>query len=201
MKTTHKSSFFPTVLRETVIQGVKTHDANRHTLQQRASSILSASKRAIFAFHRGDPQGAENELMAARKEIAVGRNLIKQELRLAHEGTWRACLEEFCEAVLFAQYVTHGAVQAVPEIEQDPELFLGGFSDMLGELVRRAMLLATEQRDQEVERIFQDAREAIAFFLQMDLTGVLRTKTDQAKQHLRRLEEIRYEIMMKKRGR
>ena len=36
------------------------------------------------------------------------------------------------------------------------------------------------------------------FLLQMDLTGHLRTKVDQAKQHVKKLEEIRYDLSLRR---
>jgi len=182
---------------DTVIKHVKELDTSRKALQGLSAEILSASKRAIFAFHRGDENVANEELATAREKLAKGTEMVKKESRLACEGMWRACQEEFCEASLLAQYLATRKVGRVTEIADDPELFLGGLSDFTGELVRRAVLVASERDREQVERIFEDVRETIDFLLRMDLTGTLRTKLDQAKQNLRKLEEIRYELAIR----
>ena len=178
---------------------MRDHADRRSQVHVRSNEILSTSKRSIFAVHRGDETLAEQELNKARAAIADVGILIQQEPRLAHEGAWRAAQEEFAEASLVVQYVNGRQIGRVPEIADDADIFLGALSDLTGELTRRAVLQASEGKFEEVHHIFDDVREAVDFLLQMDLTGQLRTKVDQAKQNLRKLEEIRYDISMRER--
>jgi len=181
--------------------GVVTHmkelDASRRALQALSAEILSASKRGIFAFHRGDGKTAKTELAAARKKLDDGRAIIERESRLAQEGMWRAAQEEYSEADLFSQYLSKQKIGRVSGVSDDPDLFIGGLSDLTGELTRRAVLLASERKREDVERIFEDVSAVVDFFLRMDLTGGLRTKVDQAKQNLRKIEEIRYDLAIR----
>ncbi len=180
-----------------LMAGMRDHAERRSQVHVKSNEILSTSKRAIFAVHRGDEVLAQQELQKARASIQAVKKLIQKETRLAYEGAWKAAQEEFAEASLVIQYVTRGQVGRVPEIANDPDIFLGALSDLTGELTRRAVLLASEGKFDEVQQIFADVREAVDFLLQMDLTGQLRTKVDQAKQNLRKLEEIRYDISMR----
>ncbi|MBM3204920.1 hypothetical protein FJZ48_03000 [Candidatus Uhrbacteria bacterium] len=176
-----------------IIKHSQSLDQARRTLQALSAEILSGSKRAIFAFHRGDAAQAKQELASAREKLKEGWKLVKSESRIAQEGMWRAAQEEFAEADLFDQFLSQGMVGKVNGVAEDPDIFLGAVSDLTGELVRRAVLLATEGKEKEVEKIFQGVTEVVEFLLRMDLTGTLRTKVDQAKQNLRKLEEIRYD--------
>ena len=185
-------------LTKTLMTRMKDLSERRSRLQARSNEVLTLSKRAIFAVHRGDLPGAMQGLQEARLAIKEIKVLIQKTSRLAQEGSWRAAQEEFAEASLVMQYVTHHQVGRVREISDDPDLFLGALSDMTGELTRRAVLLASERQDDEVRRIFHDVREAVDFLLQMDLTGSLRTKVDQAKQNLRKLEEIQYDLSLRR---
>lgn len=184
---------------KTLMERMRDHAERRSQVHVRSNEILSTSKRAIFAVHRGDEALAQTELDRARAAIKEVKQLLQKEGRLAHEGAWRAAQEEFAEASLVVQYVTRRRIARVTEIADDPDLFLGALSDLTGELTRRAVLLASEGKFEEVHHIFDDVREAVDFLLQMDLTGQLRTKVDQAKQNLRKLEEIRYDISMRSR--
>lgn len=180
-----------------IISHAKLLDRSRRALQALSSEILSGSKRAIFALHREDGDAAAKELVIAREKLAAGWKLVKQESRIAQEGMWRAAQEEFAEADLFAQYLEKGSVGKVSEVADDPDVFIGALSDLSGELSRRAVLLASKRDAKAVERIFSDVTEIVSFLLQMDLTGSLRTKVDQAKQNLRKLEEIRYDLAIR----
>ncbi len=169
----------------------------RRELQQSAAEVLSASKRSIFALHREDPAASAKELEVAAEAIKRGWKIVKEEKLLAQEGSWRAAREEYAEASLLADYVKKGSLQTHPDQDQDPDIFIGGLSDFLGELVRLATLAATRGDRAPIERFYKDAVELMDFLLQMDLTGHLRTKVDQAKQHVRKLEEIRYDLSLR----
>jgi predicted translin family RNA/ssDNA-binding protein len=180
-----------------IVKRVQNFAKDRRELQGLSSDILGASKRAIFAMHREDLAAATKELDAARAKIKLMQPLIKRDPRLDDEGMWHAAQEEFAEASLLAQYLDSGKIGPVKEIGDDPDLFIGALSDFTGELVRRAVLLGSQRKQKEVERIFVDVSEAIEFLLRMDLTGNLRSKLDQAKQNLRKLEEIRYDLSLR----
>jgi predicted translin family RNA/ssDNA-binding protein len=172
-------------------------DRSRRELQQVASEGLAASKRAIFAFHREDQLAADEQLALAEARLKTGAAIVKKVPKLAQEGSWRAAQEEYAEADLLRQYLEKGALGKVGAIADDPELYLGGLSDLTGELVRRSVLHATDGDHETVERIFEDVRRVVELLMDMDLTGGLRSKLDQAKQNLRKLEEIRYDLSLR----
>lgn len=172
-------------------------DHGRRELQQIAAEVLAASKRAIFAFHRDDPAGAEERLVLAYRRLQEAATLVKKLPRLAQEGSWRAAQEEYAEADLLRQYLISGSINKVQGINDDPELYLGGLSDLTGELARRAVMRATVGDRETVERVFVDVQAVVEILMAMDLTGNLRTKLDQAKQNLRKLEEIRYDLSLR----
>lgn len=168
----------------------------RRELQQTSAEILSASKRSIFAQHREAIEASAKELVVASNAITQGWKIVKAEPLLAQEGSWRAAREEYAEASLLAEYLKKGSLTTHPDKSFDPDVLIGGLSDFLGELVRLAMLAATRGDHAPIERFYKDAVELMDFLLQMDLTGHLRTKVDQAKQHVKRLEEIRYDLSL-----
>jgi predicted translin family RNA/ssDNA-binding protein len=169
-------------------------DRSRRSLQALSADILSASKRSVFAIQRKDEKASTKELQSAIADIRTGKKLVAKEHRLSHEGMWRAALEEYAEATMYHQAMTVGRVSAVPELPDDPDLFLGGLSDLTGELTRSAVLAATDRDVKEVKRLLEAVREAIRFMLTLNLTGTMRTKFDQAKSNLRKLEEIAFTL-------
>ena len=170
----------------------------RRELQQCSAEALSMSKRSIFALHREDADASARELDMASQAIERGWKVIQQETLLTQEGAWRAAREEYAEASLLAEYLKKGSLQTHPDKDRDPDILIGGLSDFLGELVRLAVLAATRGDRAPIEQFYQDAVELMDFLLQMDLTGHLRTKVDQAKQHVKKLEEIRYDLSLRR---
>lgn len=186
-------------LKRTIFLREQRYGGWRRSLQGLSAEILAASKRAIFAFHRGNPEAAEQELEAARLRLEEGWKLIEEEPLLRSEGSWRAAREEYTEADFLSQYITQKKIDQFDDREQDPDIFIGGLADVVGELVRLAVLHATKHDTSTIEQMYEAAQEIVDFLLQMDLTGTQRTKTDQAKQHLRKLEDIRYDLALRAR--
>ncbi len=166
----------------------------RRELQDIAGRALSASKRSIFSWQRGDRREAESLLREARASFDHIKPLVKQHPALAQEGVWRAAQEEYCEAQFVHEFFSTGTVGKLTLITQDSEILIGGLSDFIGELARCAVLRATDGDGASVDRFYDAAKEVVALLLQLDLTGSLRSKFDQAKQHLRKLEDIRYDL-------
>lgn len=167
----------------------------RREIIDRSSAAQHAAKRAIFAVTRGDLAAAKRLLAEAEQGIAAARESARVNPRLVHEGSLRAALEEYAEAVLFAGLAETGEVKPIDGL--DEETLIGGLCDAVGELVRLMTVRATEGKDDEVRRLKAAADEVVRGLTEMDFSGYLRTKYDQAKSHLRKAEEILYDLAMR----
>jgi len=58
--------------------------------------------------------------------------------------------------------------------------------------------MATDGKFKEVKKIHQIADDIMAELVEFDMRSYLRTKYDQAKGHLRKIEQINYEINLRK---
>lgn len=143
---------------------------------------------------RGDIAQACTLLRAAHALLVKGKRSVNKEPRLASEGMWLAALEEFCEALLFERTVQSKPLFPLPPILNHPEIVIGGVSDLVGELVRLAVRSATSGDVAHVVHLHAAAEELVVWLTSMDLIGSLRSKGDQARQHLRKLEDIRYDL-------
>lgn len=169
-------------------------EKNRRDLQQMSGTAARLAKQAIFSFQRGEAEQGIKQLAEAEPLLLKGRQMVKKDARLNAEGIWRAALEEFCEAS-FVQKVVAGTDLFPPQIVTDePDILIGGMADAVGEIVRLAVRSATEHDAKRVDELFALAEKLVAFLTSLDLTGNLRAKGDQSRQHLRRLEDLRYEM-------
>jgi len=170
----------------------------RRKLFAASDEMLAKSKQAIFALHRDDVAAAKkflSEVEASERSFAP---IFKEHPDLAGEGPHRACLEEYAEAKLFLAFIEGKALGAIDEIELDSDAILGGLSDCVGEMARKAVQWATAHEDEKIKGCLEAGREIVAELLGLNLTGYLRTKLDQAKQSLRRIEDVAYDISMRR---
>lgn len=173
------------------------YDKERRQVIADSNVALMKSKQAIFAFHRNDRLGGIRLL----KEVeAIFKNLekrFKKEKELRYEGSYRAALEEYVEAKFFGKVLRGEKIDFIQEVFIDTDSYLAGLCDLTGELTRKAVLFATERKFDKAEKMAEEVRSIMAELIKLNLTGYLRTKYDQAKQSLRRVEEVLYEMKMR----
>lgn len=160
-----------------------------------ASQMQTLSKRAIFAFHRGETNEGVSMLTEAENLSAEVIEKAKSTPRLTNEGSYRAALEEYAEAVFFRQILEHGKVVLIPNLDEDTQI--GGLSDMIGEVVRRMTVLVTEGESEKARALKVSVEPVMEDLNRLDYRGSLRGKYDQAVRHYRKAEEILYDISLK----
>lgn len=173
------------------------HAGERRQIISAANAVLHDAKKAIFSLHRDDLAGAGKTL----EEIdEILKNLEKKfsYARLATEGAYKAAVEEYVEAKMFYLVMTGQKLDKIKNLTVDYEGYLGGISDLLGELARQAIKLATLGKVAEVKKIHELADDIMAELVEFDMRSYLRTKYDQAKGHLRKIEQINYELNLRK---
>ena len=157
---------------------------------------LHNSKRIIFALHRGDIQKAGKKLIETEKILQK----LEKEFgckRISEEGSYRAGAEEYVEAKMFYLIIAGKKIDKIKEININPDIYLGGICDLTGELVRKAVNEAADGNLGEIEKIKKTINEIMAELIEFDMVGYLRTKYDQAKNSLRKIEQIDYEIKIR----
>lgn len=169
-------------------------ESDRRALVSLSGQALSAAKQSIFKLQRKDSAGAAADLSRVEQLLREAGKICRRDNGLSHEGVWRAAQEEACEAILVYDFLVKDKLMASKLPTDDPEILVGGLSDFTGELARYAVIKATEGDRAMIEKSYAVALQIIEALLRLDLTGSLRSKFDQAKQHLRKLEEIRYEL-------
>jgi len=118
--------------------------------------------------------------------------------RLAEEGAYKAGVEEYVEAKMFYLVTCGQKVDKIKKVKLSVDSYLGGICDLTGELVRRAINQAAAGKISEVAKIRETISKIMAGLVEFDMTGYLRTKYDQAKTNLRKIEQINYEINIRK---
>ncbi|MFH1292319.1 MAG: hypothetical protein ABIH87_03940 [bacterium] len=158
-----------------------------------SSDIQHWAKKAIFALQRDDAKLADELLVKAKQAILELNKKYKSDQKIFCEGSYKAGLEEYAEAVLFRQFIAGKSIGKIIGVDIDANLYVSGLCDVPGELLRYAIKSATERNFEEVKRCYQAAEEIIGQTMDMNLTGYNRTKFDQSKSALNKLQHIVYE--------
>lgn len=189
------------MLNKKYLQSVRTdllaYANKRRDVIKAAGDAQQMAKKAIFAYQRDDVTGGGELLKNAGDILANLNKKYKTEPDIFTEGSYRASLEEYTEAVLFSQYLSGQTIGAIKGLEIDSDTLVGGLCDLPGELYRYAIKAATARNFAEVKKCYAAAEEIITELVDMDLTGYNRQKFDQAKQALHKLEQVVYEVSLK----
>jgi len=179
-------------------QDLLAYTEKRRDMIKMSGDAQHLAKKAIFALQRDDTKGAE-ECLEKAKTIILGLNsAYKKEAEIFTEGSYRAAIEEYTEAKLFSLFVYNKAIGAIKDFTIDSDTYVGGLSDVVGEIYRFAIKSATEKKFDEVERCYLAAEEIVSEMVDMNLTGYNRQKFDQAKSALQKMEQVRYEVSLRK---
>ena len=175
--------------------GIHDYSLVRRDVIKYSGDALHHAKRAIFAMHRDNMKEAEKKMKESEKLL---KNLIKKYKKtIVREGSFRAGVEEYVEAVLFHQFLTVGKIGKINSIPIDPEVYIAGLADVPGELYRYAIKAATNKDVNMVEKCAEAGQEIIGELIEFNLTSYLRNKFDQAKSARNKLELVRYELSLR----
>ncbi|MBN2884362.1 hypothetical protein JXE04_00325 [Patescibacteria group bacterium] len=172
-------------------------EKERRQIISRSNDVLFQAKKTIFALQR-------EELKEGEEKIKAMEDLLKKMekdfgfIRLREEGAYHAAAEEYVEAKTFAAIISDKNITEIKGIKLGYDSYLGGFCDLIGEMVRYATNRAAKGKYETVAEMKEKGEAIMSNLLDFDLTGYLRTKYDQARGHLRKLEQMAYEIRLRK---
>jgi predicted translin family RNA/ssDNA-binding protein len=171
-------------------------EQERRQIISRSNEVLFQAKKTIFALQR-------EELVSAEEKLASMETILKKmekdfsPTRLREEGAYHAAAEEYVEAKTLAAVIAGKKIIAIKGLHLGYDSYLGGFCDLIGEMVRFATNRAAKGKYESVAEMKDKGEEIMNSLLDFDLTGYLRTKYDQARGHLRKLEQMAYEIRLR----
>lgn len=171
-------------------------DGARRQIINQSLDALHISKQGIFALHRDNVKEADEKLARAEQLLLALEKKFGRAVRLKGEGAWKAAREEFVEAKLFQGFMTNGKIASVGVLKIEADEYIGGLSDLCGEIVRKMIDWATRRDLAKVYEGYKVIGDIIHELMQNNLTGYLRTKFDQAKKHWQKAGSIIYDLSL-----
>jgi|AntAceMinimDraft_4_1070372.scaffolds.fasta_scaffold09474_3 predicted translin family RNA/ssDNA-binding protein len=175
----------------------KDKEQERFKIINLSNPLLHDSKRIIFALHRLEIEKAKKELIKIENYL---KKLQKQlgAPRLEQEGSYKAAMEEYLEAKFFYSWQTGETINQIKDLQISHESYLGALSDLCGEIARYSINQAAKKNYSAVDKAYRDVSKILSYLTEFDFTAYLRTKYDQARGHLRKIEQINYDINIRK---
>jgi translin len=145
------------LLAESALVAIEQHLADRERrrteLAERARQLRRAAQATMAHLHEGRPVAREvAQVRAALAEVSAWvRRHARADAGLAHDA-----LQEGVEACLLAQLAEHRPLPTPRSLHVEPEEYLAGLADAVGEVRRLALhALSTEQVDLAIARLDQ----------------------------------------------
>jgi len=187
-------SQLPTQYLKEMKQSMLAYQDIRRDVIKQSGDALHQAKKSIFALHRADTETARTHLHAAEEILSSLIRTHKKTPEFQQEGSFRAAVEEFVEATLFMQCVSGKPLKKITSIPVPDDVYVAGLADVPGELYRYTLSQGTEHNVPEVLRIKAIAEDIVESLIEFDLTKQLRSKFDQAKSALHKIEHVVYEL-------
>ncbi|MFW6220243.1 MAG: translin family protein [Nanoarchaeota archaeon] len=174
-------------------------DNKRETIIVKSREVTRLSKHAIYFIHNNDLNSAKKKINDAKKIINELKKLINSNKKLLSVNAFSQGMQEYCEAVCYLGYIENKKITPNSIIKADYEDYLLGLCDLTGELTRKAVVLAIEKKYDEIEKIKLIIKNIFENFLDLKIrNSELRKKSDAIKWNLKKIEEIIYDINIKK---
>jgi translin len=170
----------------------------RREIIGRSADALHKSKIAIFTIHRQQFEEAAKLLVEIESTLAKLEPSFKKSPGLRYEGSYKAAIEEYAEAKLLYGILVDKTLKPIKAVKLEFDSYLAGLCDVTGELIRSATLAATAGDMKQVYWIRDIITDILGELVIFNLTAYLRTKYDQAKGNLRKIEQMVYELSLKR---
>lgn len=178
---------------EHIRQSFDAHTAARDQALTQARTLTRHCAHAIRAVHRQDHAKAEEELSAARELADSLRGDLKDFPSLYFAGYTQDALKEFAEANIVAALVDNGKLPSHEDLNLEPNTYLKGLAETVGELRRRCLDILRGGHSDEAERLLAHMDDIYAVLVTMDYP-------DAVTHGLRRLTDICRGIIERTRG-
>jgi predicted translin family RNA/ssDNA-binding protein len=178
---------------ERIRKEFKKFEEGRERVIQTSRQVINLSKQIIFSMQRNEKQKAEGLL----KDIKATVKKLPEEQFDA--GIQNVAKQEFVEAIAFYEFSVNNRIPTSKQLGIDDENYLMGLCDLTGELVRKAVMDGINKDFSSAKKIHGIVEEIYGEFLKFDMrNGELRKKADSIKWNLKKLDELLYDIGMKR---
>lgn len=180
---------------------IESFDEQREILIKKTRDVIKLSKQIIYSVHRDEFEKAEELIKQIKSKLAELDKITKDHAALYYSGSYKIAVQEYVEAITYFEVIKNKKLPTHDELGVDLEYYLLGLMDLTGELVRKAINLAIKEDYETAILIKGFVSDLYGELLKLDLrASELRKKFDSIKYDLNRLEDLVFQIKLKKSG-
>lgn len=178
---------------KTMLKEMEDFESKREKTISLSREVITISKRVIYAIHREDLKEAE-ALVSQIKKKALSLDIKSYDTDIN-----KVALQEYVEAMCLYSFVKTGNLESKKNLKVNAETYLSGLADLTGEASRLAVNNVIRNKPESIEKIRTLVNDIYGEFLKLNLrNSSLRRKSDSIKHNLKRIDEVLYDIKLRK---
>ena len=184
------------LLKKSINKYQKTQDSI-YEIQKISNEIRALSKKAIALLRRDNAEESKKIIKKIENFLRLINKTIKRNKDLINQSFYKEAVEEYIEAITFYNFLTKPNKGVPKFVEVKPEEIIAGICDFTGELLRRAITIASVENFKQIgeyKKIIENIAEQLT---KIGFKGKLRQKYDEVERNLIRIENIIYDIKLK----
>ncbi len=177
---------------------LKKEEEIKETSMQKSKQVVRLSKRVIYALHKNDIKNSKKFLDELKKAFDDIKTMQTKYKNKVHDHSFRMAEQEFAEAALYYNYLKNARLLTHDKLKVSVKSYLHGIVDLGGELLRKAVYVASKGDYDSIHKIRKFLDE-----LYMNLLGLeirendIRKKMDSFKYFLNKLDDILFDIKIR----
>ena len=184
------------LLKKSINRYQKTQDSI-YEIQKISNEIRALSKKAIALLRRDNTKESKKIIKKIENFFRSINKVITRDKDLIGQSFYKEAVEEYIEAITFYNFLTKSNKGVPKFVEVKPEEIIAGTCDFTGELLRRAITIASVENFKQIgeyKKIIENIAEQLT---KIGFKGKLRQKYDEVERNLIRIENIIYDIKLK----
>jgi predicted translin family RNA/ssDNA-binding protein len=199
MKKSKTSFYMNNLLKKSINKYQKTQDSI-YEIQKISNEVRTSSKKAIALLRRDNTKESKKIIKKIENFFRLINKTIKRNKDLINQSFYKEAVEEYVEAITFYNFLTkpNKGISKSKFVEVKPEEIIAGICDFTGELLRRTITIASVENFKQIgeyKKIIENIAEQLT---KIGFKGKLRQKYDEVERNLRKIEDIIYDIKLKK---
>ena len=169
-----------------------------YNLQKLSDQVRVRSKKVIALLRRDNIKEGKKIIVEIEDIIKKINRIFKRNKSLTGQNSYKEGIEEYVEAITFFNFLTKSKKKIPSFVMVGPEGIIGGICDFTGELVRKAITVASVENIKQLYSYKKTVEEIADELTKIGFRGKLRQKYDEVERNLRKIENILYDIRLKK---
>jgi predicted translin family RNA/ssDNA-binding protein len=181
-------------------KSIKEYQENQDLLygiQKLSNEIRVNSKKVIALLRRENIRESKETIEEIENRFKLINEALKQHKDLLNQNFYKEAVEEYIEAITFYNFLTESQKKTSKFIKAEPEEIISGICDFTGELVRKAITVASSKNIQVITSYQKTVENIIQELTKVGFQGKPRQKYDEVERNLRKLEDIIYDLKLK----